>query len=40
MSVIVELSNQSSQVKIEQGELIRFISDGVEYIHQKGNPYF
>ena len=38
MSTITTLTSESSLVRIENGELISFLSDGKEYIHQKGNP--
>lgn len=37
MSAIVYLKNKTSKVGIEKGELISFLSNNEEYIHQKGN---
>ncbi|WP_298883110.1 aldose 1-epimerase [uncultured Polaribacter sp.] len=37
MNSIINLQNKESFVKIENGELISFIKNDKEYIHQKGN---
>ena len=37
MKSIIVLENNNSKVQIEEGELISFIVDENEYIHQKGN---
>ncbi|MAD97635.1 MAG: aldose epimerase [Flavobacteriaceae bacterium] len=38
MSTITSLTAETCSVQIENGELISFLSDGKEYVHQKGNP--
>src|SRR5690606_38635996 len=35
---MIELRSKNSTVGIEQGELVSFISDGHQFIHQKGSP--
>lgn len=35
---MITLKNQQATIKIEEGELVSFVSDGHEFIHQKGSP--
>ncbi len=35
---MIELKLANQYIKINKGELVSYIVDGVEYIHQKGNP--
>ncbi|WP_299054658.1 aldose 1-epimerase [uncultured Polaribacter sp.] len=37
MTKIISLKDKKSSVQIEKGELISFIVDGTEYMHQKGS---